>query len=326
MQQESNLYKAYKLANRDRTVFLKNSILAIAIIICFGLGSIFFLNLINSFSTSNLVMAIFFWLIGLSLMPIFFLVVEIKSFLFWNLTFSFVSFLPFLFKAQWDYYLFVISGFLFLFFFISRAIIRGEKNILLDLKWIRIISKGSLALLIGFFILIASLAYFQGKPGQIEESSEQILDSLLSRSEKVQTAFGVQLTGTIDEILGNYLQKQIPGLDDSSEVNSSAKESFVAQSRSSFSNFFGISLNGKEKLSSLLIEWVKTRWQSVSPALKITLAFFIILIILSFLKFINIVFSVVLVSISWLLLQLLISFKYLKIKRIGVEKQEITIA
>jgi hypothetical protein len=326
MEQESNLYKAYKLAHRDRTVFIKNSILAIAIIICFGLGSLFFLNFLNNFANSNLVMAILFWLIGLSLLPIFFLIVPLESFLIWNVTFSFVSFLPFLFRAKWSYSLFIISGFLFLFLFISRSIIQGENNVLLDLKWMRVVSKGSLVLLLAFVIIMASLAYFQGKPGQIEQGSEQVLDSLLVQSEGVQAAFGLQLTGTIDEILETYIEKQISELDDPIQRSLLDKESFLIQSRSDFSEFFGISLTGEEKLSSLLIEWIKVRWQIIPPALKFALAFFIILIILSFLKVINIVFSIVLAGLSWVLIQILISLKYLKIKRIGIEKQEITIA
>jgi hypothetical protein len=326
MEQESNLYKAYKLAHRDRTVFIKNSILAIAIIICFGLGSIFFLSFLNSFANSNLVMAILFWLVGLSLLPIFFLIVPLESFLIWNVAFSAVPFLPFLFRAKWNYYLFIISGFLFLFLFISRSIIQGENNILLDLKWMRVVSKGSLVLLLAFVVIIASLAYFQGKPGQIEQSSEKVLDYLLAQSEGVQAAFGLQLTGTIDEILENYIEKQISELDDSLQASFIDKEEFLIQSRADFSEFFGISLTGEEKLSSLLIEWVKVRWQVISPALKFALAFFLLLIILSFLRFVNIVFSIVLAGVSWVLIQILISLKYLKIKRIGVEKQEIKIA
>jgi hypothetical protein len=326
MEQESNLYKAYKLAHRDRTVFIKNSILAIAIIICFGLGSIFFLNFLNNLVSSNLVMAILFWLIGLSLLPIVFLIIDLKSFLIWNVAFSFVSFLPFLFKAQWNYYFFVISGFLFLFLFVSRSIIQGESNVLLDLKWIRVVSKGSLVLLLAFVVIVASLAYFQGKPGQIEQSSEQVLDSLLVRSEGVQAAFGLQLTGTIDEILEDYIEKQISELDDPVQRSLVDKESFLIQSRSDFSEFFGVSLTGEEKLSSLLIEWIKVRWQVISPALKVALAFFIIFAILSLLKIVNIVFSIALAGLSWILVQILISLKYLKIKRIGIEKQEITIA
>lgn len=326
MEQESNLYKAYKLAHRDRTVFIKNSILAIAIIICFGLGSIFFLNFLNNFTNSNLVMAILFWLIGLSLLPIFFLIIKLKSFLLWNLAFSAVSFLPFLFKAQWNYYFFVISGFIFLFLFLSRAIIQGESNVLLDLKWMRVVSKGSLVLLLAIVIIMASLAYFQGKPGQIEQGSEQVLDSLLAQSEGVQAAFGLQLTGTIDEILESYLQKQIPELDNPAQMSLVDKEEFLVQLKSDLSEFFGTSLTGEEKLSSLLVEWIKVRWQTVSPALKFALALFIVLIIFSILKFVNIVFSIILAGVCWVLVQILISLKYLKINRIGVEKQKITIA
>lgn len=329
-QETSNLYKVYQAANRDRTLFLKNSLLAIAIIVCFGLGSVFFTALLNDFSTANLVLAIVFWAIALSLLPIFFLVVPIYNFLLWNLAISIAPFFSLILKVRWSPYLFGAWGILFVLLLLSRANIKGESNNLLDIKWWRIVSKGSLQILLILTIILIALIYFQGKWGQIEQGGEQALEAAISKSEKAQNIFGIKLTGTIDEILKNYIEKQMPheiGQEpEMRQEDAAIDKSFLTEIKSSFSEFLGMPLTGEEKLSSVIINWIKIRWQTLSSLLKIGLVFIVVLILLGLLRFINIFFSVALILASWVLLQILLSVKYLTIKRIGVEKQEITLA
>jgi len=319
MPQESNFYKAYKLAYSDRTLLIKKSILAIVIMVCFGLGSVFFLNFLNNFSNINLIVAVLLWSIGISLLPIFFLVFPFSNFLLWNLGISIAPFLPLLLKGQWSLYFFAIIVFIFLLFLCSRASMKGESNDLLDLKWRRIVLKGSFFLLLSLVAILVTLVCFQGKTAQIEQSGEKLLDTIINQSESAQSIFGIQLTGTIDEVLKSYLEKEASDLD-------GLDETFLNQMKSNLSGFLNIPLTGEEKLSSLIIDWIKNYWQTVSPQLKLGLTLVAFILILSVLKFINIIFSLILVLFSWISLQILLSLKYLTIKRIGVEKQEITIA
>ncbi|MDD5760851.1 MAG: hypothetical protein PHF45_02280 [Candidatus Pacebacteria bacterium] len=326
-QETSNLYKIYQAAHRDRTLFVKKSLLAIAIIVCFGLGSVFFSALLNDFSTNMLILAIVFWTIGVSLLPVFFLVIPISSFLLWDLAISIAPFLHFLFKGQWHPYLFGVWGIAFLLLLLSRASMKGESSNLLDIKWGRIVSKGSFQMLLIVVVVLIALIYFQNKGGQIEQVGGEILETAISKSEKVQNIFGIKLSGTVDEILKSYIEKQMSSLNNGMEQETTiVNKTLLTEMKSSFSKFLGMPLTGEEKLSSLMMDWIKIRWQTLSSLLKMGLVFIVVLLLLGILRFINIFFSITLVLTSWILLQILLSVKYLAIKRVGVEKQEITIS
>jgi len=338
-QETSNFYKAYQLAHQGRTLFLKKSILAIIIIVSFVLGSVFFTGFLNDFSNVNLlVLTIVFWTIGFSLLPIFFLVIPIYHFLLWNLVISLAPFLPFILKAQWDIYLFIVSGLIFLLFLLSRANIKGESNNLLGIKWRRIVSQGSLQILLSLVIILLSLFYFQGKfqgePELIKQSAEEAvaeatINSTISTNEETQSIFGIQLNQTVDEILKSYIEKQMfgltSGMEEAAVVDDALMKEVLTETKSKISQLLGLSLTGEEKISSLITDWIKTRWQTISLPLKAGLVFIIFLLLLSILRFINIFFSIALVFLSWILLQILLSVNYLTIKRTGVEKQEIAI-
>jgi len=133
----------------------------------------------------------------------------------------------------------------------------------------------------------------------------------------------LQLSGTVDDILGKYIQQQVPDLGDFSPI---INQPVLQETKSKLSEFLKYPVTGKEKLSSLIVEALKSRWQTFSSLLKVGFGILVFLIALSFLKFFNIIFSVILIAVSWIFLQILLSFKYLKIKRVGVEKQEIIIA
>jgi len=95
--------------------------------------------------------------------------------------------------------------------------------------------------------------------------------------------------------------------------------------KSKLSEFLKYPVTGKEKLSTLIIESVKSYWQTLASYFKIGLGILVSLSVLSLLKFFNMIFSIVLSAISWIFLQILLSLKYLKIKRVGIEKQKIII-
>ncbi len=340
MSQESNLYKAYKLAHSDRVLLIKKFILAIVIIVCFGLGSIYILNCLNSFSSFNLTMAILLWSIGVFLLPIFFLVFDLPNFLLWNLGISLAPFLFFLFKGQWNVYFFVIIGLVYLLLLISRAYMKNESNNLLELNLRRIVFRGSFFLLLALVLVLVSLVYSQNKLDLLEESSEKLIETIILQIESAQNIVNVESTGTIDSILKNYLEKEAINLGELDlstlgaeeinlediEIGNMDKETLLEEMKANLSDLLDIPLTGEEKLSSLIVSWVKNYWLNISLPMKFILVIIIFISLMSILKVVNLVFYPILVFFSWVFLQILLSIKYLTIKKIGVEKQELNIA
>ena len=323
MNKNPNFLTSYKLAHQDRTIFLKNSILGVLIVACFALGSLFSIGLLQNFTNANLIGTCIFWIIGLCLLPIFFLLLPLKDFLFWNIAISFSAFIPLFFNHQWNKDVWLIWGIVFVLFLLSRTRIKMEYNALINLRWIRIIGKSSFYILLALVISLSTLTYFQKNTVSIEQEGTKILDSIFSYKGIMQPFSSLQLSGTIDDILGKYIQQQTPDLEG---FNSIMSQPILQQTKTKLSEFLKYPVAGNEKLSTLIIESLKSRWQILSSYLKIIFGIIIFLSALSFLKFFNIIFSAILIAISWVFLQILLSFKYLKIKRVGIEKQEIIIS
>jgi len=320
MAKNPNFLNSYKLAYKDRTIFLKNSIIGILIVACFALGSLFFIGLLQDFTNVNLIGFCVFWIIGLCLLPIFFLVLPIKDFVFWNLAISLSAFIPLVLSHQWDKIIWLIWVVIFALFLLSRIRIKIEYNSLINLQWMRIVAKGSFFILLSLVISLSTLAYFHLSKASIEQGGTKALDSIFSQTGAIQPYSNLQLSGTVDDILGKYIQQQTPDLGDFSSI---VNQPILEQTKSSLSKFLKYPVTGKEKLSSLIVETLKSRWQTFSSVLKLGFGVLIFLMALSLLKFFNIIFSIILIAISWIFLQILLSLKYLKIKRVGVEKQEI---
>jgi len=323
MTKNPNFLNSYKLAYQDRIIFFKNSIFGILIVACFALGSLFFIGLLQEFTNVNLIGTCIFWIIGLCLLPIFFLLLPLKDFLIWNLVISFSTFIPLLLSHQWNKIIWLIWGIIFILFLLSRVRIKMEYNALISLQWIRIVGKSSFYVLLALVTLLSTLTYFQVNTVLIEEGGANILDSIFSRTGIIQPFSNLQLSGTIDDILGKYIEQQTPDL---GGFGSIVNEPILQETKSKLSEFLKCPIAGNEKLSTLIVGSLKSRWQTFSSYLRIISGIIIFLAALSFLKFFNIIFSVILIAISWVFLQILLSLKYLKIKRVGIEKQEIIIS
>jgi hypothetical protein len=323
MAKNPNFLNSYKLAYQDRTIFLKNSIIGILIVACFALGSLFFIGLLQGFTNANLVGFCIFWIIGLGILPIFFLILPIKDFLFWNLIISASAFIPLFLSHQWNKVLWLIWGIIFVLFLLSRIRIKMEYNALINLQWIRIVGKSSFYIFLTLIISLSTLTYFQENTVSMEQEGINILDSIFSRAGIMQPFSNLQLSGTIDDILGKYIEQQTPDL---GVFNSIVNQPLLQQTKSKLSEFLKYPVIGHEKLSTLIVESLKCRWQTFSSYFRIMFGIIIFLAALSFLKFFNIIFSVILTAISWAFFQILLSLKYLKIKRVGIEKQEIIIS
>jgi hypothetical protein len=322
MKKDSNFLKSYKLAYQDRTIFFKNSIIGILVVACFALGSLFFIGLLQEFTNANLIGFCIFWIIGLCMLPILFLVFSFRDFLCWNLIISASAFIPLLLSHQLSNIVWLVWGIVFLLFLFSRIVIKVEYNSLINLQWIRIVAKGSIFILLGLVISLLTLTSLNKNTASIEQGGIKSLDYIFSQTGSMQPFSNLQLSGTIDDILGKYIKQQTPDLGD---FDSIINQPILQEAKSKLSEFLRYPVTGKEKLSSLLVETLKWHWQTLSSLFKIGISILIFLFMLSFLKFFNIIFSIILVAISWVFLQALLSLKYLKIKRVGVEKQEIII-
>jgi len=186
----------------------------------------------------------------------------------------------------------------------------------------RIVGKGSFFILLSLVISLSTLTYFQRNTVLIEQGEIKALDSIFSQTIAIQPFSNLQLSGTVDEILEKYIQQQTPDL---RNLDPMANQSVLQQIKSKFSEFLKYPITGNEKLSTLIVESIKSRWQTFSSYLKIGSGVLVFIVILSLLKFLNIIFSIILIAISWIFLQILLSIKFLKINRVGVERQEIII-
>jgi len=323
MTKNPNFLNSYKLAYQDRTIFFKNSIFGILIVACFALGSLFFIGLLQDFTNANLIATCIFWITGLCLLPIFFLLLPLKDFLLWNIVVSFSALVPLLLSHQWNKVLWPIWAIIFVLFLLSRIRIKMEYNALINLQWVRIVGKSSFYIFLTLVISLSTLTYFQVNTVSVEEEGTKILDSIFSRTGIIQPFSNLQLSGTIDDILEQYIKQQTPDL---GEFSSIINQPILQQTKTQLSEFLKYPVTGNEKLSTLIVESLKSRWQILSSYLRIIFGIVIFLTALSFLKFFNIIFSVILIAISWVFLQILLSLKYLKIKRVGIEKQEIIIS
>ncbi|MFA5042134.1 MAG: hypothetical protein WC507_01555, partial [Candidatus Paceibacterota bacterium] len=105
------------------------------------------------------------------------------------------------------------------------------------------------------------------------------------------------------------------------------KEALAEQTKKNLSEVFKIPITGEEKFSTLIIAFIKNYWQSAitNPILKTILYFFIFFLALGLLSVFNLIFSWVISIFSWIILQILISSKLIKIETRSVEKKFLSI-
>ena len=309
MAQDSNFYRVYKLAYRDRSESLKSLILIAIIVSLLSLASLFFVGIIRIFSWNYLISAIVFLVISFALLPIFFLVAP-KSQLYLSIgLFSIIPFIPILLQHTANNYLFIVIAGLFIAFLLSSWRMKSEANSLIDLNFPRIISKGIIFLSIATLLIIGTLAYF----------NKTDIDFSKFNFSTINVA-GISSATTIDEIIKSYLEKQASTL---GSLSKSASNLLLKQTKENLSQMFGIPISGSETISALIINYFKVHWLSFSLGIKILMAVLILSLIFSLIGLFNTVFSIIINIASWLIFKLLILIKYLKIKKIGVEKDEI---
>jgi len=316
MPQDSNFYRVYKLAYRDRSEFLKSLILVALIISGLSLASLFSLGVLKNFNLNLLIWAGVLWLISFSLLPIFFLVAPKMQFYFFSLVFSFIPFIPIFLDKAWKMNIFFAIGAILLTNLFAGWRIKTEANSLIELNFSRIISKGIIFVSLAFFIILGSLIYFERNNLDL---SKYNFNGLIGSS--FSFLGNINFGGTIDDILNTYIATQTNKL---GIIGEPAKKLLLEQTRNSLSQMIGLPISGQETIFNLIVNYFKTHWQTMT--LQIKLVFYLLLFSIAWglLTLFNYVFSFLVIIMSWLLLKLFLAVKYLQIKRVGVEKEEIS--
>ncbi len=313
MPQDSNFYRVYKLAYRDRSEFVKSLILVAFIISGLSLASLFSFGVLKNFNLNLFIWADILWLISFSLLPIFFLVAPKHQFYFFSLLFCFIPFIPIFLDKTWDVNIFPIFGALLLISLLAGWRMKAEENSLIRLNFPRIISKGIIFLSLALIIILGSLIYFERNS---LDSAKIDVDGLVNSSFGGSFQFG----GTIDNILKTYIATQTSQL---GIIGEPAQKLLLEQTRDSLSQMIGMQISGKETISNLIVDYLKDHWQGMTLQIKLIIYLLLLSIAWSLLAMFNYVFSVMVIILSWLFLKLFLMVKYLQIKRVGVEKEEI---
>ncbi|MFA5392296.1 MAG: hypothetical protein WC306_01180 [Candidatus Paceibacterota bacterium] len=316
MPQSSNFYRVYKLAYKDRSEFFKSLILSVLIISGLSLASLFFLGALKNLNFNLLILAGILWLISFSLLPIFFLVVPKNQFYSFSLLFCFIPFIPIFLDKAWNINILFVIGAMLLATFFAGWRMKAEANSLIELNFSKIISKGIIFISLVFFIILGSLIYFERNNLNLSRINTNSLFSFSSSS-----LGNINFGGIVDDILKTYISTQTSKL---GIIGEPAKKLLLEQTRASLSQMIGIPISGKETIPNLIVDYFKNHWQGM--ALQIKLFFYLSLLSIAWtlLALFNYVFSFLVIITSWLLLKLFLAVKYLQIKRVGVEKKEIT--
>jgi len=315
MPQDSNFYRVYKLAYRDKSEFLKSLILVALIISGLSLASLFSLGVLKNFNLNLLILAGVLWLISFSLLPFFFLTAPKNQFYFFSLLFCFIPFIPIFLDKAWDTNIFFVIGAILLTNLFAGWRMKAEANSLIKLNFSRIISKGIIFISLAFFIILGSLIYFERNNLDL---SKYNLNGLIG---SFFGLFGnINFGGTIDDILKTYISTQTSKL---GIIGEPAKELLLEQTRSSLSQTIGITISGEETISNLIVNYFKNHWQGMSLQIKLIIYLLLLSTAWSLLALFNYVFSVMVIILSWSLLKLFLAIKYFQIKKTGVEKEEI---
>lgn len=322
---QSNLLKVYQLAQKDIKAFYKAVIFILSLTVLFAFSSLFLVNLFTNFSLTSLILSIVFWLLTLSVLTVFSLSTDLKYLFFGIFLFSFSLFLP-VFLAKFYvsllWYLIAISFALLVLYCLN---IRSEANVLISLNWPRIIRKGSIFLSWLIIILLVFYFYFVfGKENELMRNKiSSGLDYLLNKSLKIPNLEGEIGNLTIDEIIKNTLQKQ-----EGTKLltlNKELTESLIKQTRNNLSQFLNLELKGNEKLSQVIIDFIVKKYEALSSNLRWIVYLVIFLVSFSVVELFNLILSFLLFIFSWLIKEIFVSLKIIKVENKGIEKEFLTL-
>lgn len=321
--QGGDFYRLYKLAYRDKNIFLKTSLLSFLTLLLFVAGSMILVKflLVGKISFNLLITDILCWILGLSSLIIFYLISSPRDFFIWNTIFS-LSFVPFLLAVLGLNWL-VLAVFLIILivFLLGGWLMRLENNSLLTLNWIRIINRGITFPLLGITILLFFLIGSRFPVVNWENYLQKYIQQF-----NFQIPFlnfnNLNLSGTVDDFLKSYLQTTTPR---NIAAIKGAEEILLKELKKNLSDVLKTEISGKEKSSDFIISFLQSKWRALSSFAKMSFIIVFLLIGLSLFNIAKIVVFIVVLLTFWVMLQILISLQYLKIEKINTLKSILVI-
>ncbi len=319
---ESNLLRVYQLAQKDIKGFYKSLVFILILAGLFAFNSLFVLSLFRNFSISGLISVSVLFLLNFALLSLFALSSRF-SYLFWGLVvFSFAIFTPiFISKVivWWFWYLLIVTFGLLVLYCLN---IRSEAGALIGLKWDRIIRRGSIFLSWLIIIILIFFFYFSfyKETDVLKLKIVNGLDYLLSKTAKTSLKESDKNTSTVNDLIRSFIKNQNL-LNLPQQIKANFEESLVQETRKNFSQFIGLELKGNETLSQVIVDFLVIKYNQLKPEMRWVFYLLIFIILLSVVSFFNFIFSSLLVIFSWILKEILTSFKIINIEYKGIEKE-----
>jgi len=336
-QTNGNFAKIYQLVKDSNDRSGKPLILGVLVVAILSLASLFSFECVLEPNWSSGVLAIMFWMLGYAILINFLVAASYKVNLIVIVALTLVLFLPIFFLKYFSILLLLLLLGTILLFWCSTVAMKKQMQLLIKLNWFQIAKKGIIfytlifLLTIGIFIQIRYFPKGEFLNTNLNETQitlgfyfERLIKALLEQLAKIKILPGINLAGTVDELINDNIIRQIKSLPVplSATKQAALEQELRTQSRQSLEKLTGQKLEGKEKVSDVIANIILSKWKSFPPSTTtiISVLAFIFLII-PVVTIVNLAFSVLLIPLGWLIFRILLGLKLLKIKKIPLEKE-----
>ncbi|MGB9763159.1 MAG: hypothetical protein ACPLW7_04010 [Minisyncoccia bacterium] len=321
MNQESNFYRVYRLAYSDRTQSLKSLILLAVLLSLFSIASLLFLVGLNTNDYKALIISGLFWILGFSLLTIFYLVAPKSQLFLGLLLFGAAFFVPLVPLKNYDQFLLYLYLGIVVLLMISYFRFKGEADSLINLNLSRIIGKISLLFTLILFITLVSLIFYDRYNISFLNNPIEIEKTISNYLTKTNPGFEINFSNNLDNLLSKYINQQSHSLN----INKSVNQILLNQTRQTLSQMLNIPLTGKETILEIIQKYFILNWNNFNINLKIVIGFLVFSVVLSLIGFINYFLNIIFTILGFSLLKFLLAIKFVKIKMVGIEKEELSL-
>jgi len=345
----SDLYRLYKIANRDKWLEMKNYLIGIIAILIALMGSWFF----KVASSGQATMGGWFFSLGLILLliaflPIVFLISNNKAFYIWCLILPFFLILPYIF--QLNIFLMVSSGLLVVMFIIGGFSMKKEAENCIKFQWSRVAAKGYNWIIFSMILFVAASMY-STSPLVKNIQPLDIFNKSIEYSQKVDLSkIGIKqeikLDMTVDELLNKTINQEsqaIPEIDinalmDKLPANLKGKivlpdnlkidaaKQLIDAARADLSSRLGLDLTGQEKISDAIWKYFSQAFNKMHPMVKYL--FYILIATLVYMTLGSIIWfiRILCLFVGWIILNFFLVIHYLKMDNKNVDQDVLVLS
>lgn len=337
----SNFAKIYQLVKDTNDSSGKPLILGVFVVAILSLASLFSFKCILDLSWFYGIIALIFWILGYALLINFSVAASYKVNLITIIALALVLFLPVLALKYFSVLLLGLMIGVVLLFFFSTVAMKKQMQLLIKLNWFQIAKKGVIfytlifLLTVGFFVYsmyfvkggIVSIA-LNKEQFSLKGCVEQVINWLSEQLTKIKIIPGMDLSGTVDDMIKGNVAKQIESLPllVPSARKAALEQELIVQSREGLEKLTGQKLEGKEKMSEVVANIIFGKWKNFPSSTTTIISIIIFLfLIIPIVTIVNFIFFVLLIPFGWLIFRILLGLKLLKIKKIPIEKEVLAI-